>query len=247
MQGAGNEEVLTPKVTLVVDLSGTSSSQVNHAPITVGVLPKSRTPVVATTPASSKACGTQVGAPMNFSREHMKTNGKQPDSSTEQIIAVASKSSGKQTEKKVETSKENVKTVSLKSNGKQTETKVETNKTVSLISNGKRSERKVETSKTVSLKSNGKQTETKLEIRREHMKTVLPAGDESEDEASTLSEDYRRGLADGHHVEVIRPDWSLDVICDLCERGPSLSLGAWYSWCCGNPSTICKCSNDEQQ
>lgn len=68
---------------------------------------------------------------------------------------------------------------------------------------------------------------------------------ESEDEASTLSGNYGRKHGEEHISEFILPDWSHDVTCDLCERGPSLSLGAWFCWCCGAPSQGCTCSPDE--
>lgn len=71
--------------------------------------------------------------------------------------------------------------------------------------------------------------------------------EESEDEASTISEDYRRGHAEGNHAEETPPDWSPGVLCDLCERRASLTLGPWYSWCCGNPSLSCHCSPDDLQ
>jgi hypothetical protein len=77
--------------------------------------------------------------------------------------------------------------------------------------------------------------------------SVLSAAEDSEDEASTLSDDYRRGHTEGRHAEATPPDWSPGVQCDLCEQGASLSLGAWYSWCCGNPSLACSCSFDDLQ
>lgn len=257
MQAVDNEEVHTPKVTLVVDLSGTDS-QLNHAHVSVGepaMFKKAETLLM--TPVTSK-----VEIPMNFSREHMNTvslnNGKQVEAETDLKMRF------------------NMKTVPSKLNGKQAtvmDFSEEQMKTVALKSNGTVMDFSKDEMNTVAVKSNGKQT---VEIiSREHMKTVkdspskphvgfspealrasteklrettvFVAAEESEDEASTLSEDYRRGLADGHHMEVIQPDWSADVLCDLCERGPSLSLGAWYSWCCGCPSLICKCSYEDQQ
>jgi hypothetical protein len=73
---------------------------------------------------------------------------------------------------------------------------------------------------------------------------VVPvAAEESEDEASTISGNYKR---DPGLVEVFQPDWSRGVLCDMCARGPSLSLGAWYSWCCGKPSRGCDCTHEDQ-
>ena len=134
----------------------------------------------------------------------------------------------------------------------------------------------VDLSATSSLKGNGNQVETKFTISKEHVKllpesplkrhsciafspevlkssiekvkeTVLLAAEESEDEASTLSDDYKRGHDEGLHAERIPPDWSPGVLCDLCKIGASLSLGPWYSWCCGNPSLGCSCSFDDLQ
>lgn len=76
---------------------------------------------------------------------------------------------------------------------------------------------------------------------------ALSTAEDSEDEASTLSADYRKAHSEGNHVEKISPDWSPGILCDLCERGPSLSLGAWYSWCCGNPSLGCPCTSEGRQ
>ncbi|KAG0566165.1 hypothetical protein KC19_7G043200 [Ceratodon purpureus] len=72
---------------------------------------------------------------------------------------------------------------------------------------------------------------------------VVPtAADEGKDEASTISGNYKyRTLG-----EVFPPDWSSGVLCDMCERGPSLPFGAWYSWCCGKPSRGCVCPYEDQ-
>jgi len=250
MQAADSEEVHTPKVTLVVDLSGTAS-QVNHAHIPAGdsgMLQKGGTPVI--TPVSSKP-----EAPMNLIKEDMKT------------VSVNNRKHFQ------DFRRGHMKTVPLKVNGKQVMNFSEQMKSVALQVNGKQAETVMDFSKEqTKTVSNGKEKE--MEISREHIKTVMEfpskplvgfspealvpsteilreavfsAVEESEDEASTLSEDYRRGLADEHRVEAIQPDWSAAVLCDFCERGASLSLGAWYSWCCGNPSLLCECSYEDQQ
>ncbi|MCO5580950.1 hypothetical protein L7F22_034824 [Adiantum nelumboides] len=38
--------------------------------------------------------------------------------------------------------------------------------------------------------------------------------------------------------------WESGIMCDLCRKGPSLSLGEWYAWCCGLPVKCCGCSLD---
>lgn len=40
--------------------------------------------------------------------------------------------------------------------------------------------------------------------------------------------------------------WDVDIVCDLCNKGPSLSLGEWYSWCCGLRFYKCCCAPDLQ-
>ncbi|MCO5560075.1 hypothetical protein L7F22_013681 [Adiantum nelumboides] len=35
--------------------------------------------------------------------------------------------------------------------------------------------------------------------------------------------------------------WDSHIFCELCHRGPSLSLGEWYSCCCGSRLQNCKC------
>ena len=73
---------------------------------------------------------------------------------------------------------------------------------------------------------------------------AFPTAEESEDEASTISGNYKSGPGS---AEVFPPDWSECIICDMCDRGPSLSLGAWYNWCCGKPSLGCDCTYEERQ
>jgi hypothetical protein len=84
------------------------------------------------------------------------------------------------------------------------------------------------------------------EDEEEARQTILVAKEESDDEASTLSGDYSRKHAGEDEREVFHPDWSPGVLCDLCERGPSLTLGGWYSWCCGAPTPDCRCPQEEQ-
>lgn len=75
---------------------------------------------------------------------------------------------------------------------------------------------------------------------------VVTNEEDSDEEASTLSGNYKRKDGEVHEGEVIIPEWTRGIRCDLCERGPSLTLGHWYSWCCGAPSRDCKCSSDDQ-
>ncbi|KAH9530950.1 hypothetical protein CY35_19G011100 [Sphagnum magellanicum] len=85
------------------------------------------------------------------------------------------------------------------------------------------------------------------EDEEEARQTILVAKkEESDDEASTLSGDYSRKHAGEDEREVFHPDWSPGVLCDLCEKGPSLTLGGWYSWCCGAPTPDCRCPQEEQ-
>lgn len=42
-------------------------------------------------------------------------------------------------------------------------------------------------------------------------------------------------------VALERQRWDPDILCDLCHQGPSLSLGEWYSWCCGSRLQNCLC------
>jgi hypothetical protein len=226
MQAAEKDEVDTSKLNLFVDLSATSS-QGNHAHVAAGEVPKIQNgeiPLGGMTPFVLKANGKQVEAEMDFGKGN--------------VNSISVKANGKQVEAEMNFSKEKVQTFSLKANGNQVGTKMK------FI----RDHVKSATESPLKLHARIAFTPEVLKASVEKVReTVLPAAEESEDEASTLSEDYRRGHAEGHHAEMIPPDWSPGVVCDLCELGASLSLGAWYSWCCGNPSLGCSCSFDDRQ
>lgn len=36
--------------------------------------------------------------------------------------------------------------------------------------------------------------------------------------------------------------WEDNILCDLCRKGPSLSMGEWYAWCCGLRLHRCGCA-----
>lgn len=250
MQAVDTEEVHTPKVTLVVDLSG-AVSQLKHAKVSEVL--KGRSPLL--TPVSAKAETSK-----NSSKEPVSfMNGKQVDPvGRDYNRSVSTKGNGKLAETFTTCSGEQFKAAAVYSNGVQavTEFSKEQMKASAINSSGIQADTlvgfSVDRMKTVKDFSSTQHVESGLQaLRSAHEKlteTSAPAAEESEDEASTLSDDYRRGVNDGQREkEKIKPDWSADALCDLCERGPALSLGAWYSWCCGNPSNICDCSYDDQQ
>ncbi|KAJ7559687.1 hypothetical protein O6H91_04G096700 [Diphasiastrum complanatum] len=51
---------------------------------------------------------------------------------------------------------------------------------------------------------------------------------------------------EGLFPPVKRNKWETGLLCDLCGRGPSLSLGEWYAWCCGARWIRCNCSKEQQ-
>ena len=212
---------------ILVDLS---------AQIQAGASPANVKQAVNATPL--KACGKQAEAKVEAQTQvSVKANGTQ-------VNTTNTVSLGARVEAKVK-----VNTVSSKANGKLV---LGAASTVSLQAKGKQiavEVKPVANGKTNRNLVHGKHaTPSQVVVKESIVKvreTLLVTQDDgSEDEASTLSEDYRRA---SFRKDKFLPDWAPGVVCDLCERGVSLYLGAWYSWCCGNPSRGCSCSLDEIQ
>lgn len=86
----------------------------------------------------------------------------------------------------------------------------------------------------------------------------FPANESGNIEVACSSEGISSTLDRKHlyrsHVEALiqqansKPrQWDAGILCDLCGRGPSLTYGEWYAWCCGYRLFYCKCTEDHKR
>lgn len=82
-------------------------------------------------------------------------------------------------------------------------------------------------------------------IDKDSLPFLDPVENDNEDDASVATLGGTLIVQKAFLSKMVVPKprmWESDTLCDLCHKGPLLSMGEWYAWCCGLRLHSCGCS-----